>query len=287
MRSFFNYLTWGLFAVFAIPTILVLGSWNSLPGQPMYGVKLGLEQVLLVAVSPSFQTKGDLSIKYTERRFSENQRLLSDKGSVAGLAYLDKQVVATKDVIVQGQDVKAQAALAQKYIDTLNDVSQQLAAQQQAIATQQVAVAPSGGNATNPPAQTYQAPQPTAVQAPATQTFQPTQPAYQAPSPTAQTFYAAPTPTTYVPPAQAPVKQQAPPPQQQVQQPAAQPPPPAQQPAGAAVQKAVAVEQIKQSQETIKETIKELEKVTKKAEQEDKKQEQQPSEKGNKSGGKD
>lgn len=134
MRQFLNYLTWGFLVLFAAPTVMVIASWNSLPGDPLYGFKLGMEQMLLVLVSPSYATQGTLSVKYTERRFSDAKRLLADKGSVEGLAYLDKQVVNTKNIIEKASDVQVQQQLAQTYIDTLKDVSLQLEAEKQAIA---------------------------------------------------------------------------------------------------------------------------------------------------------
>ncbi|MBI2405078.1 hypothetical protein HYV22_02770, partial [Candidatus Gottesmanbacteria bacterium] len=109
-------------------------SWDSLPGDPFYSVKLGLEQTLFVLVSPSFSAQGNLSVKSTARRCSDAKRLLADKGSVEGLAYLDKQVATTKTIIEKGSDVKAQQQLAQTYINTLKDVSSQLEAEKQAIA---------------------------------------------------------------------------------------------------------------------------------------------------------
>ncbi len=245
MRQTLNYLTWGFLIVFALPTVMVLATWNSLPGEPLYNIKLAMEQGLFVLVSPSYTTQGNLSIKYTERRFSENKRLLADKGSVEGLQYLDKQVVATKDVIVGGGDAKTQAELAQTYIDTLTDLSNELSQQQQAIAS-----APSGGGGFRP------------AQVPRTTP----------PTPTPVRLKPTPTPFVNVPPqTQPPAAQQTPTNTPQPQAPA----PIVQPPAEATPQQAQAIEQINDSQETIKETIKELEKVTKKAEQEERREEHQ------------
>lgn len=133
VKKFLDALVWGFLLVFAVPTVMIVASWNSLPGDPMYGVKLGLERTLLVLVSPSYTAKGTLEMKYTERRFSEAKRLLADKASVAGLVYLDDQVTTTKNVIVQAPNAKTQKDLAEAYIATLTTLSSQLEQQKQHV----------------------------------------------------------------------------------------------------------------------------------------------------------
>jgi len=267
MRQVLNYITWGFLILLAAPTIMVVASWNSLPGDSLYSVKLGLEQVLFVLVSPSFATQGNLSVKYTERRFSDAKRLLVDKGSVEGLQYLDKQVTTTRDIIEKGNDAKTQAELAQKYIDTLTNLSAELTAQQQAM----VGTGPSQQiQQTAPPApqQVFVPPnQPTSgqQQAPSTQPqliLSPSTGGLGQPGPTQpQVQPAVRAPQNQLPPSSVITQVQAP-----IQRPAPQPvnvPPPP-----------IVAAQISQTQANIAQTIKELEQVTKKSQQQEQKQEE-------------
>lgn len=121
-------------AVFAFPTALIMGSWNSLPGDAMYPVKLGLEQSLLFAAKPSYSTEASLNVKYTERRAHEAQVLLANSGSTKGLGYLSQQVVATRDVIQKAPNNTVRKQLASAYISQLQDVSAQLESQKQQLA---------------------------------------------------------------------------------------------------------------------------------------------------------
>ncbi len=273
MRQVLNYITWGFLILLAAPTIMVVASWNSLPGDSLYSVKLGLEQVLFVLVSPSFATQGNLSVKYTERRFSDAKRLLVDKGSVEGLQYLDKQVTKTRDIIEKGNDAKTQAELAQKYIDTLTNLSAELTAQQQAM----VGTGPSQQiQQTAPPApqQVFVPPsQPTSGQQQAPSTQPSTLPSSgQAFSPsTGGSGQAGPTQPQFQPAVRAPQNQLPPssvitqvqaPIQRTAPQPVNVPPAP------------IVAAQISQTQANIAQTIKELEQVTKKSQQQENKQEE-------------
>lgn len=256
MRQFLRSLRWGFLVVFVALTIMIIASWNSLPGDPLYGVKLGLEQALFVLVSPSYAAQGDLSVKYTQRRFSEAKRLLEDKGSVEGLRYLDKQITTTRDIIEKGSDTKTQTELAQKYIDTLTNISAQLTAQQQALASAQPAAGlPAQGTTPVAPVARGQSPQGIVpVQQPGTAGAPPvvTTPLAQVQPPPAA--------SPQNPPSAPVVQQQTPPPPPPPPVVAPPPPPPV------AVQ-----QQINQTQANIQQTIQELKQVMQKAQQENRK----------------
>lgn len=133
MKKIFDSLTWLFLVVFFLPTTLIVASWNSLPGDSLYSVKLGLESTLLFFARPSYAASSKLSVKYTERRFSEARRLLSDKASVEGLPYLERQVAATKLVIDRAPNQTAKKELARTYLVTLRDVTAQLEKEKQTI----------------------------------------------------------------------------------------------------------------------------------------------------------
>lgn len=152
MRKILDKLIWiGLF-VFFVPTTLVIASWNSLPGDFMFPIKLGLERSLLVIVSPSYEVSGQLQIKYTERRFSDAQRLLAINNSVSGLPYLDQQVEAAKVSIEKAPNVESRQVLANQYIATLTQVSDDLEQQKLAI-TKTAVTSGNPGNAGQPAVQ--------------------------------------------------------------------------------------------------------------------------------------
>lgn len=152
MRLIVDKILWGTFIVLFGPSVMIVASWNALPGGNLYGVKLALEKTALALASPSYATSGNLQIKYTERRFAEAKQLMASKQSIQGLPYLDQQIAQTKKSIESAPNKEAQVALAKQYITTLSAVSTDLETQKQSITT------------TSP--QTPQIPQPTPTNTP-------------------------------------------------------------------------------------------------------------------------
>lgn len=125
-----DYVSWGFIAVFAAPTILIMASWSSLPGDTMYGVKRSFEQVLLAVVRPSYDAQASLNSHYTKRRLEEAKTLLASRQSSEGLSQLSAQVQATKVMIEKAPTVEKKREAAKQYITTLQGVSKELKAQQ-------------------------------------------------------------------------------------------------------------------------------------------------------------
>lgn len=140
MRNFFDRLTWGILLFLFLPTVGIIASWNSLPGDPLFSIKLGGEQALLFLVKPSYVAQGTLQIKYTERRLAETKSLLANKHSVQGLTYLEQQVTSTKASIQNAPNTAVRRELAQTYITTLKQVKTELAAQKVAVGSAPVTV---------------------------------------------------------------------------------------------------------------------------------------------------
>lgn len=127
MRAWFDKLTIGLVIVLSLPTALVILTWNSLPGNFDYPIKLAMENLLLFVVSPSYAATGNLNIVYTERRYYETKQLLVQKQSPRGLILLSNQVHQTKTAILGAQNQDAQTReLATRYIATLETVKSDL-----------------------------------------------------------------------------------------------------------------------------------------------------------------
>lgn len=115
------------------PTLLVMVSWNSLPGDVVFPVKLYLEDIAIIFMSPSQTAKGTLSVKYAERRFSEATTLLATKNSVQGFAYLERQVANTSTLIQSSKDGDTKSALAHTYLVSLYVMKEQLEEQKQSL----------------------------------------------------------------------------------------------------------------------------------------------------------
>lgn len=135
MRLILDKILWGTLIVLFGPSVMIVASWNALPGDNLYGVKLALERTALAIASPSYATAGSLQIKYTERRFAEAKQLLASKQSIQGLPYLEQQIAETRKAIESAPDKTTQVALAKQYINTLTTVSTDLETQKQSITT--------------------------------------------------------------------------------------------------------------------------------------------------------
>lgn len=133
MRLVLDKILWGTLLILFGPTVMIVASWNALPGDNLYGVKLSLEKAALALASPSYATSGNLQIKYTERRFAEARQLMASKQSIQGLPYLDQQIAQTKKAIENAPNKEAQVTLAKQYIATLSTVSTDLETQKQSI----------------------------------------------------------------------------------------------------------------------------------------------------------
>ena len=103
MRKFLNRILSALAISLAIPTFLMLASWNSLPGERLYSVKRGMEDVVFLLAGKSFWGRY-LSVRYTERRYDEAQKLLAEKLSPLGFAILVTQAKKSKDLVIESND---------------------------------------------------------------------------------------------------------------------------------------------------------------------------------------
>lgn len=123
MRTFINWFLSGFAILFAIPSFLIMISWNALPGDKLYSLKTGLEDITLVATlkTPLAST---LSVKYTDRRFSEASLLLAKKGSSVGYNLLVAEANQSKDIIVQSNNTKSGAELVAKIDEYQKNIEQ-------------------------------------------------------------------------------------------------------------------------------------------------------------------
>lgn len=109
----FNFLVTFFVVYFSIPVVLILLSWNALPGQKLYKVKTSLEDLVLVLTAKT-PLASPLSVSFTERRFSEADKLLETQGSVVGFELLAQQAEESKEIIVRKEDVVQAEVLVEK-----------------------------------------------------------------------------------------------------------------------------------------------------------------------------
>lgn len=133
MKRFFDSFLWIAIVILFIPSYMIIASWNSLPGEGLYGTKLALERLALGITSPSYAAQSSLQLAYTEKRFAESNSLFNDKHSVQGLSYLSDQVKATRDTINKAPNKKTQQDLAALYVQRLTEVSAQLETQKNTL----------------------------------------------------------------------------------------------------------------------------------------------------------
>lgn len=178
MRLIVDKILWGALILFFGPTVMIVASWNTLPGDSLYGVKLAMERAVVTIASPSYASSGTLQIKYTERRYAETKQLLASRQSIEGLPYLQQQIAETKKMIDNAPNKEAQVALAKQYINTLSTVSTDLEVQKQTYVSPQPLAKSLTPPSANPPPTQYN-PTSTPLPSPsltATPTPQPTTP---------------------------------------------------------------------------------------------------------------
>ncbi|MFZ5933076.1 MAG: DUF5667 domain-containing protein [Patescibacteria group bacterium] len=113
MKKFFNYFLSAFAVIFAIPSFLILVSWNAIPGDALYALKTGLEDIAL-AITIKTPLASAFSLNFTQRRFSEANKLLAKKGSTLGYTLLVSQAKETKEIVVDQKDVKNAQELVKK-----------------------------------------------------------------------------------------------------------------------------------------------------------------------------
>lgn len=145
MKKFLSALFTGFALFFSIPTILILASWNAIPGDTLYSVKSSLEDVAL-ALTANTRIATAFSVNFTDRRFDEAAILLDRKGSTVGYELLVAEARQTRGMIIDKQDVKNGAQLIRKIEEYQVEIEEKQAEVQ---------------NLAYAPTDTYQAPFPT------------------------------------------------------------------------------------------------------------------------------
>jgi hypothetical protein len=113
VRKFLGRLITGLAIAFAIPTTLILISWNTIPGDRFYPIKTEMEDITL-ALTANTRLASAFSLEFTDRRFNEATLLLAKEGSTIGYELLVAEARQTQAIVLNKQDVKNGAQLIEK-----------------------------------------------------------------------------------------------------------------------------------------------------------------------------
>jgi len=153
MRKFFNWFSSAFAILFAIPSFFILISWNALPGDALYVIKTGLEDIAL-AITIRTPVASAFSINFTQRRFSEANRLLAKKGSTIGYTLLVAEARETQTIIVDQKDTKK----AEELVTKIEEYQARIEEKKVALASQPTAILPPQTQTTAPTVE--QAPSP-------------------------------------------------------------------------------------------------------------------------------
>jgi len=137
MKTFFDAFLTSIAILLAVPAVLILASWNALPGDSLYSVKTSLEKVAMAVTSRTPLASG-LSLKFTDRRFGEANRLLAREGSTLGYTLLVNQATQSKEIVVEKQDVKQ----AKQLIENIETYQKSIEEKKTALAAQPSAIIP-------------------------------------------------------------------------------------------------------------------------------------------------
>lgn len=103
MKRVFDALFTAVALLLSIPTVLILVSWNAIPGDKMYPLKSGLEDAVILVFSGT-PLLPEVSMKFTDRRLNEATVLLSKKGSTVGYELLVAEAKQTQTYIAKKSD---------------------------------------------------------------------------------------------------------------------------------------------------------------------------------------
>lgn len=118
--------------ILMVPTVAIMASWNSLPGDRLYPTKRYLEGVALKLVGNNFTARADLQSQYVEHRFNEAETMLTVSSSTAGFDDLVQQIQSAKtDIIaakerVGSKDQEQAEQESQKLVAQLKEYNQKL-----------------------------------------------------------------------------------------------------------------------------------------------------------------
>lgn len=142
MRKFLNKSLWiSLYLLFPV-TLVGLFAQNAIPGDFLYPVKLGMENVGAFVFSLTPEAKASYDSTLTQRRFEEAEKLITYEANTSGLDTLVVQATKTQESVGNVQDQKQKEVLQEKLISDINAYQEKLTQTQQKVDPTYIAPTP-------------------------------------------------------------------------------------------------------------------------------------------------
>lgn len=139
MNNILNRGLWIVFTVLTPLTFVGLFSQNSIPGEILYPVKIGIENVGSIAFSFTPEAHASYSTSLTTRRFDEAQQLIVTRSDTQGLKTLVTQTGKAQESVTQVQNVEQKKAIEEKLVKSINTYQEKLTALQKTVDPQYTA----------------------------------------------------------------------------------------------------------------------------------------------------
>lgn len=124
-KKIFDYGIWVVFFAISTYASLFYVTKDAIPGDFLYGTKLGVEKVLIASSSLLYR-QVDFQIDFVTRRFDEVTKVLASQYGIDSLVRLDSQVVETAESIANIKDPNERKKAADKFITELSYISDKL-----------------------------------------------------------------------------------------------------------------------------------------------------------------
>lgn len=125
LKTLYNIFLSSLAVIMAAPTIAIIVTWKTVPGEELYPLKRSLENAVLIIVSPSYRARTNLQLTLIDRRVDEVNSSIF-KMSPLALPELTEQAKAAKNSIQDTTSTDLQVENAQKLNLKLRDANNDL-----------------------------------------------------------------------------------------------------------------------------------------------------------------
>jgi hypothetical protein len=142
MNNILNRGLWIVFTVLTPLTFVGLFSQNSIPGDILYPVKIGIENAGSVIFSFTPESHASYSTSLTTRRFEEAQQLIVAKSDTQGLQTLVTQTEKAQESLTKVQNVEQKKAIEEKLVKSIDTYQEKLTALQKTVDPQYIAPTP-------------------------------------------------------------------------------------------------------------------------------------------------
>ena len=129
-KKVLDYSVWIIFFGISLFVVLFLASSSAVPGDFLFGTKLGLEKVI-IASSKLLNNQVDAQMSFLSSRLHETTKTINTQYASASFKRLDDQVDTTATTISMISDPVERKQAAQKYVAQLTDVSTVLSQEKQ------------------------------------------------------------------------------------------------------------------------------------------------------------